>query len=195
MKKQLFLAAAMVATVMFVGGCSHEYGDERPDVSQLDSRDSGLQSKDIVQASDKMAADLLSYGPLNSSPVKWTVVVMNVDNQTVNSRFNLDIFLQRLQAKLASQGPDRIQLIENKDKYHSMQSKEVEGGERQDTYGQGSGGSGGQPIGVQPNYGLYAVISELPNRGTSYYEISFKITNLKDRTIAWQNMYEVKVAR
>ena len=51
------------------------------------------------------------------------------------------------------------------------------------------------PKGVQPNYGLYAVITELPNRGTSYYEINFKITNLKDRTIAWQNMYEVKVAR
>ena len=146
-------------------------------------RDSGLQSKDIVQASDQMAADLLSSEALNSSPVKWTVVVMNVDNQTVNSRFNLDIFLQRLEAKLGSQAPDRIQIIENKDKYYNMQSKEVEGGTPD-----------AHPVGVQPNYGLYAVITELPNRGTSYYNISFRITNLKNRTIAWQNMYEVKVA-
>ena len=138
MIKRAIFAAATLATVILIGGCSHEYKDERPDVSQLDSRDSGLQSKDIVQASDKMAADLLSYGPLNASPVKWTIVVMNVDNQTVNSRFNLDIFLQRLQGKLASEAPDRIQLIENKDKYHSMRSAEVESSERDDTSGQGA---------------------------------------------------------
>src|SRR3954454_23269484 len=110
MNKFPFVAAGVIALAA-LAGCK-EYKDVRPDVNQLDKRDSGLQSKDIVQASDKMAADLLSSPTLNSSPVKWTVVVMSVDNQTVNSRFNLDIFLQRLQSKLASQAPDRIAIIE-----------------------------------------------------------------------------------
>jgi peptidoglycan-synthase activator LpoB len=181
MIKHKSLAATALALVALFAGCKN-YATERPDVNQVDLRDRGLQSREVVQASDKMAADLLSSDKLNKSPVKWTIVVMNVDNQTENSRFNLDIFLQRLQAKLASQAPDRIQLIENKEKYHDIQNKEVEG--------QGPG-----PIGVQPNYGLYAVITELPNRGTSYYAMNFKITNLQDRTIAWQGMYEVRVAR
>jgi hypothetical protein len=179
-------AAAMIA----LAGCTKDYNTQRPDVSQLDKRDSGLQSKDVVQASDQMATDLLSSPALNSSPNKWTIVVMNVDNQTVNSRFNLDIFLQRLQAKLAQKAPDRIQLIENKDTYRNMQSKELEGAE---TVTDGTVKPG--QMGVQPNYGLYAVISELPNRGTSYYEINFKITDLQKRTIAWQGMYEVRVER
>jgi hypothetical protein len=45
------LAGAMI-------GCSdkpHEYGKERPPVDEIDGRDTGLQSKDVVNASDKMA--------------------------------------------------------------------------------------------------------------------------------------------
>ena len=43
-----------------IAGCSHHdkphnYGKARPPVDELDSRDRGLQSKDVVSASDQMA--------------------------------------------------------------------------------------------------------------------------------------------
>ena len=165
----------------------HEYGQQRPPVSELDSRDSGLQSKDVVQASDQMAMDLLADPNLNASHTRWTIVVDHVENKTVNARHDLDIFLERLKTNLARQGKGRVQLIENRDKLRELQSKELENGS-------GYGGAPG-PAGIQPDYSLYAKIMELPNRGTSYYLMEFTLTDLRTRQLAWTDSYEVKVER
>jgi hypothetical protein len=133
-----------------------------------------------------MAMDLLADPNLNASHTQWTIVVDHVDNKTVNSRFDMDIFLQRLKANLFKQGKGRVQLIENRDKLRELQSRELEL-DRPD-------GSPG-PKGIQPDYSLYATISELPNRGTSYYLIDFKLTDLRTRQLAWLGAYEVKVER
>ena len=164
----------------------HEYGQERPPVDELDKRDSGLQSKDVVQASDQMAMDLLADPNLNASQTRWTIVVDHVENSTVNSRFDMDIFIERLKANLARQGRGRVQLIENRAKLRDLQARELEI-ERTD-------GQPG-PKGIQPDYSLYAKISELPNRGTSYYLATFTLTDLRTRELAWTNAYEVRVAR
>jgi hypothetical protein len=174
-------------------GCSHdkphEYGQQRPPVDELDSRDSGLQSKDVVNAADQMANDLLSNPDLNASKTQWTIVVDKVENNTINSRFDMNIFLEALKSRLAQQGRGRVQLIENRQKLRDLQSSELEG-EREDTPPGAPG-----PRGIQPDYSLYARVSELPNRGTSFYLLDFTLTNLNNRTIAWTNSYEVKVAR
>ena len=187
-------AAAMSVAVLIgaAAGCKHDYATQRPDVAQLDQRDRGLQSKDVVQASDKMAMDLLSDPDLNASNTKWTIVVDRVENHTVNSRFDLDVFLQRLKAKLAEQGKGRVQLIENRAKYTELQSREVDPAAN-DEYGQG--GTTAHPRGNQPAYSLWARIDELPNRGTSYYQITFQLSDLRTREISWTNMYEVRVER
>src|SRR2546423_5475609 len=88
MSRQTMLVVA--TGLALIAGCAHEYKDERPDVSQLDKRDSGLQSKDVVQASDQMAMDLLADPNLNASHDRWTIVVDRVENHTVNSLFDLD---------------------------------------------------------------------------------------------------------
>ena len=192
MSKRTMLLVALPLTIML--GCAHEYKDERPDVSQLDKRDSGLQSKDVVQASDQMAMDLLADPNLNASHDRWTIVVDRVENRTVNSRFDLDIFLERLKTNLARHGKGRVQLVENLAKLRELQSRELDN-EPNDPYGQGSAPARSGPKGVQPAYGLYARISELPNRGTSYYLIEFTLTDMRTGELAWTNAYEVKVAR
>jgi hypothetical protein len=87
----------------------HEYGKDRPPVDQIDSRDKGLQSKEVVAATDKLAMDLLSLPELNQSAQQWTMVVTNVENHTSDPRFNYDIFIERLRGPTgaARQGPDR----------------------------------------------------------------------------------------
>ncbi|MDB5297599.1 MAG: hypothetical protein JWO31_3582 [Phycisphaerales bacterium] len=194
----LVLAGGLVAGL---AGCSsddkpHRSGQQRPSVDDLDGRDRGLQSKDINQAADQMAADLLSDPELNRSRDQWTVVVTNIDDKTRDRQFmtDYDIFLQALKARLAKQGRGRVTLITNRDKFYNLRDKELEGGGR-DEFGQGGGGGRGAPMAVNPDFALTGVVRDLPRRGTIYYQMEFSVEDLKRRTTAWSGSYEVKVAR
>ena len=179
------LLGLLAAGAAGVAGCAHdrpsEYGDRRPPVDELDPRDRGLQSKDIVQSSDLMAMDLLGSERLNSSNEQWVMVVDHIENRTLNSRFDLDIFLQRLKMNLARHGRGRVQLVENRDRLRELQSRELDGAPR--------------GVRIQPDYSLSGTISELPNRGTSYYLAEFRATDLRTGALAWTNAYEVRVER
>lgn len=170
----------------------HQYGQERPPVDRIDERDRGLQSKDVVAASDQMAMDLLAQPELAQSPTQILIVVDRVENQTSSNRFNLDIFLERLRVNLSKYGKGRVTLLENRDKLRELQSRELEptGGDR---FGQTGSRGGGGGAGIQPDFALYGRIMELPNRGTSYFLCEFTLTNLHTRQQVWTNAYEVKV--
>jgi len=166
----------------------HDYGRQRPDVGSLHPDDSGLQSKDVVSASDQMSQELLRVPELNSSPQQRTVVVTGMENDTTNRRDQYDIFLKRVKANVASEGRGRVRLIENRDRYHYLQSRELEptGDPRTTPPG---------PAGVQPQFALHGEVDELPNRATNYYLFLFNLTDLRSREVVWTRKYEVKVAR
>jgi hypothetical protein len=189
------IAGVLVGVAVLGGsGCSdkpHEYGRQRPPVGELDERDRGLQSKDVVSASDQMAQDLLADRELNASRDRWMMVVDHVENRTSNRGFDMDIFLERLRVNLARYGKGRVQLVENKAKLRDLQARELDS--ERDDYGQGATATP-RPR-SQPDYALYARVMELPNRGTSYYLCEFTATDLKSGHQVWTNAYEVKVAR
>jgi hypothetical protein len=200
MRRQLKALMIVAAGAMSAAGCAsdrpHDYGRERPSITDLDSRDRGLQSRDVVFASDRLAADLLADPGLNRSDAQWTLVVDRVEDNTIDHRFrqNYDIFIERLRTNIARQGRGRVQLIENKSRFYNLRNKELEG-EREDV-GQSSGG--GQPRAqeaTQPDYALYGKAMDMPNRGTNYYLLQFDVVNLRNRQQVWNGEYEVRVAR
>jgi hypothetical protein len=181
-------------------GCN-SYEKERPPVDQIDSRDEGLQSKEIVNASDKMAASILRDDNINGRKEQLIIVVDKMDDETT-TEFPKDIFLRRLKTAIGQQGKGRVQLVENRDRLRAMQSRELEGGgAASDEFGQGGGGHAGGapgPAGLQPDYALNGRITELRKQGTSYYYLEFNLTGLKGadaRQIVWTDDFEVKVAR
>ncbi len=183
-----------------LAGCASDkpagYGSDRPPVDQVDPRDRGLQSMDVVAASDKMAMELLSSPALNQSRTQWTVVIDRVEDSTTDRNFsgtNYDIFLERLRTKIFQLGHGRIQLIENKARFHDLRNKELENGSG-DQFGQ-AGSQDIGPAGIQPDYVLYGKALDMPNRATNYYQIQFDMTNFKTREIVWNGMYEVRAAR
>ena len=94
---------ALLSAPLMAIGCSdkpHRYGRERPPIDELDRRDKGLQSKDVVSASDAMAQSLLSDPRLNGSKDQWVMVVDRVEMNAVDARGDLDIFLRRLKVNL-----------------------------------------------------------------------------------------------
>ena len=200
-KTPLLLAAATALVLAAGTGCA-DYAHHRRTVDELDHRDTGLQSKDVVNATDSLAADLLADPELNRSRTQWTIVVDRVENKTTEHNFDYDIFTERLRVKLAQLGRGRVTLIENKAKTQDIRSRELD--ERApaatgDEYGQGGrrpaqgGATAYTP--VQPDYALYGRIINLPNRGTDYYLCEFTVTDLHTRVQVWSNAYEVKVAR
>lgn len=193
MSKFFLVPATLLAGVIAVGaGCkSRTYDDERPPVDQLTKGDRGLQSKDVVNASDQMAMELLALPELNASDHRWTIVVTGVKNKTVSARQNLDIFIQRLKTNIGKHGRDRVQLMANRDEFHEIQARELE--QPSDEFKQGSGRAVG-PAGIQPDFGLEAVAMDLPGRKTDYYNLEFRLIDLKTREQVWTGSYEVKAA-
>jgi hypothetical protein len=195
-QKALLSLGLLIAVGVGVG-CQqdrpHEYGQQRPPVDRLDRRDRGLQSKDVVSASDQMTMDLLALPELNESRARWTIVVDRVENLTADRRRDLDIFLERLRVNLAQQGRGRVQLIENRDKLRDLQARELE--QVRDPYGQGGRPTMPGPAGIQPDFALYGRIMEMPNRATSYFFCEFTLTDLHTREQVWTNAYEVRVQR
>ena len=161
----------------------------------IDERDRGLQSKDVVSASDLMARSLASDDALRRANAKWTMVVDRFEDRTVDRRFNVnyDIFIERLKTNLAKYGKGDVTLVENKSRLNQLRNKELDSGGTRDEFGQGSGGGG--PSRVQPDFSLYGKAFDLPNRGTNYYLLEFTVVNLRNGVQVWTDQYEVKVAR
>jgi hypothetical protein len=155
-----------------------------------------LQSKDVNEAADQMAADLLALPALNRSREQWTIVTTPVDDQTIDRRgkANYNIFIQALQDRVARLSEGRVTLIANRQDFYKKRSDELEGGGA-DEFGQTGGDAPGAGDAVSPDYSLDGVVMDMPSRETNYYQIQFRLTNLRNRTIPWTRVYPVRVAR
>ena len=199
-------AATALLMILGIGagvGCDTdrptEYGRQRPPIDELDPRDRGLQSADVLKASDEIAMSLLSLPELRDSDRRWSLVVTDVEDLTRDRKFrgiDYNIFIERLRSNLARQGRSQIRLIENRDRFYDTRARELEGELEADEFGQGEGrGPTRAPQAVSPDFGLYAKAMDLPNRGTTYYLIQFVVTNLKTREQVFVDDYEVRVSR
>jgi hypothetical protein len=195
LKLNILIATGIIAGIGMVGGCAddpHTYGDQRPPVDSLSDEDRGLQSKDVLAASDQMAMDLLSDPELNGSVTQWTMVVENMEDLTRDRTFstNFDVFLERLRTNISEQGHGRVRLIENKDQFHQLRDKELEG--PADPYGQ-AGATPPPSKAINPDYALYGKAIDMPNEANDYYLLEFNVVNLQTREEVWSRKYEVKV--
>src|SRR5436190_4030712 len=91
--ERLLLSGLLGAMAVGAGvGCADhdrptEYGKQRPPVDQLDPRDRGLQSPDVLKASDQITAALLASPELRQSDHRWTLVIDKVDDLTRDHKF------------------------------------------------------------------------------------------------------------
>jgi hypothetical protein len=180
------LPLAAVTALLLAVGCATPpptYDEQRPATDQLSPGNEGLQSKDVVNATDQMCTDLLSQPALNASDHQWAIVLTGLTNHSADPEFSYDAFSERLKAKLARLGHGRVALIENRSTYKNLQNQELEPGTA-------------ASAGTNPDYGLYITIDEMPNRATSYFLVTATLTDLRTRQQIWvSNPYEVQAAR
>jgi hypothetical protein len=201
------ISALILASAAVLAGCASDhkpegYDRQRPDITEVNSRDRGLQSSEVVEASEKLATELLSLPEVNQSSRRLTVVFTNLEDLTRRRQFNYDIFLERLKTEMSYKGRDRIAFVTNRDKFYNTRNKELDPvrGERDD-FGQGDGGrrGGGAPPAnrIQPDFALTGKVMDLPNRGTDYYLFTFTLSDIRSDGGGTEIplRYEVRVRR
>ena len=190
----LALAAALLST----GGCGdngYSRRSQRPPIDEIDPRDRGLQSKDVQIASD-LAGDLLSLPELNASPVQWRVVVRPVKDFTTGRQFvDYDIFIEALEQKVKDRARGRIRIARPRDAYYKTREAELDDpyGAGDDEFGQGGGRR--PTTRRQPEFALEGEARDLPNRGTTYYQIEFVLVDLESGDEVWSKIYDVRTGR
>lgn len=187
--KRFCVGVAAVGLLLASTGCEKNYGRVRPPVDELSADGRGLQGKDVISASDKMAQSLLSLPALNASKGQWVIVCDRVENMSSSQRQNLDLFLTRTRVRLSQLGQGRIQLIENRAKLLELQARELDGPPG------GVNPSGGPTGRLQPDFSLTATLADLPNQESVYFLTDFRLVNLRDGTSPWQDMYEIATYR
>ena len=191
--RNMLIGAGLLAALAGCAGPSYE--EQRPPLDELDRRDYGsLQSRDVLEASDRLAMDLLALPELNADRDRWYVVVDRVDDRTSGRHFrgDFDLFLRRLETNVARMGRGRIQLVENLKQFRDVRDRELEG--ERDDFGQGEGGRAA-PQSEQPDFALRGTAMDLPGRGTTYYYLQFELVDLQRRLQVWTSDYEVRVGR
>jgi hypothetical protein len=195
--RKSFAVVVLTAGVAVIGGgCTSDYkpdsyNHQRPDVSQLDPEDRGLQSSEVVEASEKLAGQILSLPEVSNAPRRLTVVFTKLEDLSRSRQFNYDIFLERLKTEIARKGRDRIAIVTNRDTYFRTRNQELDAarGERDDRPPAANR--------VQPDFALTGKVMELPNGGTSYYHFTFSLTDIRSNGGGTEipMSYEVKVRR
>jgi PBP1b-binding outer membrane lipoprotein LpoB len=188
-------ALLLLASTLALAGCSNDrpvrYPESRPPVDSIDPKARGLQGADVERAADAMARDLLALDEINRPGAGTMFIVVDKVEDKTYGRFDLSIFLQALRTKLIRGSGGRIQIIENRARFHELRSRELES-EREIP---GIGGPAPGPAGDQPDFSLYAIVSELPERSTSYFRLDFQLTSLNTRRIVWGNEYAIRTRR
>src|SRR5690606_5506300 len=95
MSKLVFVVGLVGAAIGCYSDRPHDVGQMRPPIDDLDRRDRGLQSRDVVEASDRVVEEILALPDFNQH-TRQTIVVTNVENDTTHMGFNYDIFIRRL---------------------------------------------------------------------------------------------------
>jgi hypothetical protein len=201
-----------LAAIAALAGCSsdhkpQEYHHMRPDVSEISSRDRGLQSAEVVDASETLANKILSLPEVNQSSRRLTIVFTHMEDLTHRRQFNYDIFLERLKTEIAEKGRDRIAIVTNRDRFYQTRNAEldpVRGSERDD-FGQTDRPRGGRNGGavappanrIQPDFALEGKVMDLPNRGTDYFLFTFSLADIRSDGGGTEIplKYEARVAR
>lgn len=175
---------------MFLGGCQKSYSQLRPGVSEFVPGDQGLQSRDLVDMTNRLAADLLKVPEIAQNPNKVIIVMGSVTNTTSQPWQNDAIYVARMRVILNQYARDRLAFVESRQTTRQLQQQELGGGNG--GFGQASRAGAPQQGLMIPQYVLKGHFYDLPNTATTYHLCTFQLVNLRTREITWEGHYEVR---
>ncbi len=185
---QWIILGCLTVTAAGMAGCSHGYNHYRPSVSSFQPGDTGLQSRDLVDMTNRLSADLLKIPEIANNPNKVIVVMGTIHNQTSTPWQNDQIYLARMRALLNEYAHDRMAFVLPLANAAALQQKYLGG---QQTAMNPATGQW-QNATLRPQYVLNGTFYDLPNTATTYYLCTFKLVDISTGQIVWENKYEVR---
>ena len=150
-----------------------------------------MQSRDLVDMTNRLAADLLKIPEIAQNPNKVIIVMTGIDNKTSQPWQNDQIYLARMRALLNEYARDRIAFVIQPRQLQQLQQQEL-GGAGGDAFGQSSRGQVPVNTRMIPQYALKGVFYDLPNSATTYYLCTFQLVNLHTGEVVWEGHYETR---
>jgi hypothetical protein len=190
-QKSAVAMAVAALTLGAIGGCEQTPEEMRGNPSNLTPGDHGLQSKDLIEMTDKMAPDLLKIPEIVANPHKVVIVVTGIENQTGNPTEPMNIYVARLRVLLNEHARDRLAFVEHRATTDAIQAQEGGGGGDAFEEGSRNGAPGGSGR-LVPQYALKGVFMSLDRSKSNYYLCTFQLTSIHSGEIVWEGHYEVK---
>ncbi|MGC8551978.1 MAG: hypothetical protein ACP5O7_03835 [Phycisphaerae bacterium] len=184
------MAVSVLALPLLLAGCQKSYSELRPGVSQFVPGDQGLQSRDLVDMTDRLSADLLKIPEIAQNPNKVIIVMASVQNKTSQPWQDDTIYIARMRALLNQYARDRIAFIEPPQETQKLQQQYL--GNSGGGFEQNSRGGVPQNSMLVPQYALKGVFYDLPNTATTYHLCTFQLVNLQSGELVWEGHYEVR---
>ncbi len=183
---------AALAACLLLSGCAQPgYSTYRPSISSFQPGDQGLQSRDLVDMTNRLAADLLKIPEIAQNPNKVIIVMTGIDNKTSQPWQNDQIYLARMRALLNQYARDRLAFVIGPQQLQQLQQQEL-GSTGGDPFEQSSRGQVPQNTRMIPQYALKGVFYDLPNSATTYYLCTFQLVNLQTGELVWEGHYETR---
>ena len=175
------IVPAMV--VLLMAGCA-----ENTAVSH--GHNTALDSVDLTSMTEQMARSLAGNERVRQAIAakgKLVIVVQPVENQLTGEILpagQAELFTARVRMLLSNHARESFTWVMNRDAFYRLQHKERDLD------------LGPVPERTQPEYALTATFQSLTDettkRRTAAYLCVYELTNLNDRTLVWNDRYEVK---
>jgi len=194
MTKMRTFAATVLGVALALGtlgGCAQTPADMRGNPSDLTVGDRGLQAKDLVEMTDKLAPDLLQIPEIVRNPNKVVIVMTGIENQTGDPTQNMNIYVARLRTLLNQHARDRLAFVEQRHTTEGLQAAEGPGNTDPFEEGSRAGAPGGSGR-LLPQMALKGVFMSLDKANSHYYLCTFQLTSIRTGEIVWEGRYEVK---
>jgi PBP1b-binding outer membrane lipoprotein LpoB len=188
------IVSAIASCVLVSAGCQQQptYSQARPDVSAYAPGDTGLQSRDLVDMTDQLTADLLKIPEISQNPTQVIIVMSSLQNQTSQPWQNNQIYLARMRALLNQYARDRLTFVLPPGQLQQLQQQNLSGNNN-DAFEQSSRAAAPAPSAtLVPQYALTGTFYDQPNTSTTYYLCTFQLVNLQTGAITWEGHYEVR---
>jgi len=177
----------VMGALVVLAGCTGSTKYMSPDEASDIEMGTGLTSQDFRSIADKMAREMITLPYIQNANTPPKVAFVSVQNNS-NDYIDGDMFLRKMRTQLMRFSAGKVVFLDR------AIIDRIEEENRSKAHGERT--SSGEKTVFGADFFLTGTIDEISkatNRGqTSYFRLSFRLTDAADSALVWEGEYEIK---